>query len=371
MKEPIRILQVVTVMNLGGIENFLMTLYRNIDKTKIQFDFLVHRHEVGAFDDEIRELGGKIYKMDPLSPLKYFTYRNKLKHFFHGHPEFKIVHSHINANSALVLSVAKSMGVPVRIAHAHIDTTGGNNKQFKNFLRKLLKNYTTQNFACSKSAGKWLYGQGKFEVFNNSIDTRKFEFRNYDVRNRVRKALNIGKDEIIIGNIARFSEQKNHRFLINIFNEYVKLNSRVKLLLVGDGELKSSICNQIEELGLKDKVIFTGAVKNSNDYLNAMDIFLFPSFYEGLPVVLVETQCNGVPILLTNTISKEIELTDLINRKSLESSAKEWADEIQSIIEKYNTNDRSKYIQDIKINNYDINSNVIELEKFYLAKSII
>jgi len=368
MNQPIRILQVVTIMNLGGIENFLMTLYRHIDRTRIQFDFLVHRQERGAFDDEIEALGGNIYRMDALQPLKYITYRLQLMSLFKAHPEYQIVHAHLNANSTLVLSVAKKMGVKVRIAHAH-NTMADKNRLLKNILKRRLKYHTTFNYACSIDAGKWLYGSyEEFHIFHNSIDADAFGFKDDEAREKVRMKLKIDKNEIVIGNVAGFSPQKNHAFLVEIFSAFNSINPAAKLLLIGDGELRGNVIVQIEKLGLKDKVLFTGAVKNANEYLNAMDVVVFPSLYEGLPLSLVEAQCNGLPILLSETIAKEIDLTDLICRKSLADTKEDWAEKIQKILQKYKGNDRSRYKQEIIKKNYDIRSNVDKLQAFYLAE---
>lgn len=369
MEKPIRVLQVVTIMNLGGIENFLMSLYRNIDRNKVQFDFLVHRKEKGTFDGEIQSLGGNIYQIDALQPLKYFEYKSKLKSFFKEHPEFRIVHSHLNANSSIVLSIAKSSGIPVRIAHAHIDTAGGRNKYLKIQLKKILTRYSTKNFACAKTAGEWLYGKHPFELFPNSIDPKKFEF-NKDYRSSIRKSLGIQDDDFVIGNIARFNHQKNHKFILKIFADYLKINSRSKLLLIGDGELRNEIENKIRDYGITEKVILTGAVKNANEYLNAMDLFLFPSLFEGLPVTLVEAQCNGLSVLMSDSITNEIILTDLIQFKSLSQSSNFWAQEIQQLLENYNENERSKYLNFILNSNYDISKSVKKLEEFYTKEYI-
>lgn len=369
MEKPIRVLQVVTIMNLGGIENFLMSVYRNIDRSKVQFDFLIHRKEKGTFDEEIQSLGGNIYQIDALQPLKYFEYKSKLKSFFKEHPEFRIVHSHLNANSSIVLSIAKSSEIPVRIAHAHIDTAGGRNKYLKILLKKILTRYSTKNFACAKTAGEWLYGKHPFEVFFNSIDPKKFEFSK-DYRSSIRKSLGIQDDDFVIGNIARFNHQKNHKFILEVFLNYLEINSKSKLLLIGDGELKSEIENKIREYGIAEKVILTGAIKNANEYLNAMDLFLFPSLFEGLPVTLVEAQCNGLPVLMSDSITNEIILTDLIHSKSLSKNSILWAQEIQKLEENSKENNRSKYLNSILNSNYDISISVKRLEEFYTKEYI-
>src|SRR5690554_4668106 len=182
---PIRVLHVVTTMDLGGIETLLMSVYRNIDRSKIQFDFLVHREEKGIFDDEILSLGGRIYRMPPLSPNKFFSYRKKMKLFLVSN-KFTIIHSHLNANSTLILSVAKEVGVPVRIAHSHINKSEGGKWYIKSFLKRFINHYSTLNFAASVEAGQWLFGDKKgFTVVTNSIKVDNFKF-NSDFRKKLR-----------------------------------------------------------------------------------------------------------------------------------------------------------------------------------------
>lgn len=364
MKEPIRVLQVVTIMNMGGIENFLMNLYRAVDRTKVQFDFLVHREERGAFDDEIEKLGGVIHRMQPLRPHKFLSYRSQLKAFFQKHPEYKIIHSHLNANSTLVLSVAKEMEVPIRIAHSHVDRAEGKNKVLKNILKQLLTLYSTHNFGCSLNAGKWLFGESKFTVINNAIDSSKFIY-DYEKAKSVKEQLGL-TNRLVFGHVGSFTKVKNHGFLIDVFEEIQKNIPNSSLLLAGEGELKEEIQKKVTDKNLEKKVHFLGVKKDVNDYLNAMDVFLFPSFFEGLGIVLVEAQCNGIPILMTETLPQEVEMTNLITRKSIKDSAESWAMEIDGILIKYKNNDRSKYVQDIISNNYDIQSNVQWFQDFYL-----
>lgn len=370
MTYPIRVLHVVTIMNLGGVETLLMSLYRNIDRTKIQFDFLVHRSAKGVFDDEILKLGGRIYYSMPLVPHKVVSYNTELLRFLKEHPEYKIIHSHLNANSTLVLRIAKKAKVPVRIAHAHIDSPSpGGKGLIENVVKKPITNYSTKNFSCSKSAGNWLFGiNSDYEVFNNGIETERFVF-NPIHRNEVRENLSINKDEIVIGHIGRFFEQKNHRFLIDVFSEFIKLNPQSKLLLIGEGELQDEIKTLSREKGIEDNIIFTGAIKNANEYLSAMDLFLFPSLFEGLGIVLIEAQCNGLPILMTDTLPKEAELVrHLVFRKPLNDAPNEWAQKMQEILIAKQGADRSVYRQTIINGGYDASTNAERLQDFYLKQ---
>lgn len=361
--KPIRILHVVTSMNLGGIEVLLMTLYRNIDRNKIQFDFLVHRKEKGFFDDEIIALGGKIHRVQPLKPIKVHSYYRELSIFFKENKEYKIVHSHLNANSTLVLWIAKKCGIRHRIAHSHIDKTGGSNVFLKSILKRGINKVSTKRFACSKQAGFWLFRNATFDVFKNSIDSSSFKF-NEVTRKKIRRKLRISDKTILIGNIARFNEQKNHLFIINVFHSYLKINQNASLILIGNGNLMGDVESKAKTLGIFEQIIFTGAIQNANEYLNAMDLFLFPSLYEGLGIVAVEAQCNGMPVLMTDSLPDEVEITDLVKRLSLNKSANEWARVIEKqIAQKKNRDGYQKQIID---SGYDINKNAKILTEFYL-----
>lgn len=371
MKHPVRILQVVTIMNLGGLENFLMNLYRKIDREQIQFDFLVHRKEKGVFDDEIKSLGGKIYDMPALHPLKIISYQRKLSQFFKNHPEYKIVHSHLNEGSVFVLYAAKKCGVPVRIAHSHTDTTTGRFGLLREIPKLRVNNYSNYNFACTENAGKWLFRKSEFKIIVNGIDTKRFGF-NRNIRNDIRSKLNLNDNNYLVGNISNFTQPKNLTFLISIFWEFLKIKPKSKLVLIGHGGLKDRIIRQVKEYDIEDHVIFAGAVTNPEDYLSAMDLFLFPSLFEGLPLTLVEAQCNGLPVLMSDTISKECILTELVFTMSLDKSTKDWAEELTNLSRlERELNQREIYAEQIKEKGFDVEDNVIELSDFYLEQSAL
>lgn len=360
---PIRVLHVVTVMNLGGIETLLMTLYRNIDRSIIQFDFLVHRAEKGFFDDEIQGLGGRLFHVRSLNPRYYLEYRQQVQKILDEN-HYDIIHSHLNANSSIVLGIAKKMGVKCRIAHSHIDkTTEGLKGMIKSVNKLFINSVSTSRFACSEQAGKWLFGRKvDFKVFANAIDTSKFCF-NETIRNDVRKSLNIGNDTIILGNIARFNIQKNHTFIIDVFAAFIKKHADARLLLLGEGELLDEIKNKTAALGLMDKVIFAGAVGNANEYLNAMDVFLFPSLFEGLGIVAIEAQTNGLPVVMNYTLPRELDITPLTHRLPLTSPLAEWADAIWKMAT--NKIDRTVWQPKVIDKGYDVQENVKFLTSFY------
>lgn len=359
----IRVLQIVTYMGRGGLETMLMNYYRHMDRSKIQFDFLVHRDFEADYDKEIQSLGGRIYHISRLIPWSK-SYRMELKHFFGEHPEYKIVHVHQDCLSAVALQCAEECGVPVRIAHSHTSCQDKNLKYLiKRHYMKKIPDYATDFFACSKMAGDWMFGGHPFRIFYNAVDVDEYVY-SPAVANTIRKKFNLDGC-FVIGHVGRFSPEKNHIFLIEIFSECVKINSNVRLLLVGDGIEKKQIQEKICNLKLHDKVIFTGIRSDVNELLQAMDVFVFPSLYEGLPVTLVEAQASGLPCIISDRISKECIVTNgLVTSKQLDESPAEWAKCILQQIRK----PRESHIEDIKAAGYDICFAAKWLEEFYFQK---
>lgn len=362
--EPIRILQVVTIMNRGGLETMLMNYYRHIDRSKIQFDFMVNREERGDYDDEIESMGGKIYRMPPIRPGNYRGYFARLDEFFKKHSEYKVVHAHINENSAFVLRAAKKANVPCRISHSHLAGLPIDYKfPFRLYARMNLTKNTNQFFACSNEAGKWLFGKNlvadnKLIVFKNAIDCNEFSY-NEQIRNKLRKELGV-EDKFVIGHVGRFNPQKNHSFLIDIFNEVYKRNKDATLLLIGQGDLMEDIRKKVERLNLTQAVKFLGLRTDVADVMQAMDIFLFPSLYEGLGVVLIEAQASGLKCITSTGTPKEADVTDTVDFLKLSLSAEEWADKVLE----YNP-ERKTDLQNIIDRGYDVSTNIKWLSNFY------
>lgn len=329
-----RILQVVTVMNRGGLETMLMNYYRKIDRTKMQFDFMVHREEEGDYDEEIKRLGGTIYRMPPIRPGSYQKYFKKLDRFFKKNNSYKVVHAHINENSSFVLRAAHRAGVPCRIAHSHLSDLGIDMKlPFRLYARMSMKNYPNHYFACSKKAGEWLFGRrvansSMLHVLNNAVNAEDFSF-NENVRNEKRKELNVG-NRLVIGHIGRFNKQKNHEFLIDIFKNVHDVHPNALLVLVGDGDLKRAIQKKVASLKLQSSVRFLGVRQDIAQLMQAFDIFLFPSLFEGLPVVLVEAQASGLSCIVSDTITAESNITGRMQFLSLNDSPQTWAERILS-----------------------------------------
>lgn len=374
---PIRVLQILGSMDLGGAETMVMNYYRTIDRTKVQFDFLLHRQSKGAYDDEILELGGRIHYVPSINPKHYKHYLKSLKDFFSQYPEYKIVHSHLNSLSVFALKAAKKNS-PIRIAHSHIAITPINilsffkkNQSFTNnikdlihlLLRKSLKKSASHFFACGAMAADWMYGtnpEKKVYVLNNAINIEKFSF-DKNVGLETKEKLGVSNN-FTIGHVGRFHDQKNHVYIIKIFIEILKYKKNAKLVLVGTGSLQEKIKQDVKALGIEDKVSFLGSRTDIPEILQAFDIFLFPSLFEGLPVTLIEAQAAGLKIFSSDKVSSEVLITDLVEFIPLEKSPYEWA----SIINEKST--YSRINQKRAMHKYDIISNAQKLEKFYISE---
>ncbi len=361
--KQIRVLHVVTHMQRGGLESMIMNYYRNIDRDKIQFDFLVHRNYESAYDKEIESLGGKIYHLPVLNPLS-LNYRKQLNQFFQQHPEYKIVHVHQDCLSSVILKAAKKNNVPVRIAHSHNANQDKNLKYLiKLYYRQFIPKYATDLFACGKEAGDWMFKGKEYQIVTNAISAKNYTY-SIPTKNKIRDELKMA-NEYVVGLVARFSLQKNHDFLLDIFNEIVKINSNSKLLLVGDGDLRQQIEEKINNLYLQDKVILTGVRSDVSDLLQAMDVFVMPSLYEGLPLSIVEAQASGLPCFISDKVPIECKKTDLVTQISLSESPEYWAKQILKVkdMERRNT------YKEIVESGFDIEENVKQLQEFYLRKA--
>lgn len=330
---PIRVLQVVTVMNRGGLETMLMNYYRQMDRSRIQFDFMVHRAEAGHYDEEIRKLGGRIYAMPAIRPGHYRSYFRRLHEFFALHaPDYRVVHSHINENSSFVLRAAKEAGIPCRIAHSHLSDLKLDLKlPFRIYARYMMKDAPNRYFACSKKAGEWLFGRKRGEnhnikVLHNAVHLDDFT-PDEAVRRKIREELGTG-DGLVIGHIGRFNPQKNHDFVIDVFHAVHQREPNALLLLAGEGHLEPQIRRKVERLGLTKHVQFLGVRTDVARLMQAMDIFLFPSLFEGLPVVLVEAQAAGLRCVVSDAITRETDVSGRVDFMSLDQSPQTWAEKL-------------------------------------------
>lgn len=327
----IRVLQCVNDMHRAGLETMLMNYYRNIDRTKIQFDFLTHRPYKSDYDDEIISLGGKIYYAPRLYPQNYPKYFKWMEQFFKEHPEYKIVHSHIDAMSYLPLKAAKKAGVPVRIAHSHSTSIDRNFKYLlKQHYRRKLTSVLTHEFSCGKAAGEFLFRNDGFTLIPNAVDAKKFYY-DERVRNDVRKKLEISNRTFVLGHVGRISYPKNHRFLIDIFKEFHAIEKNSILLIIGTGDMEEEIKNYAKESGVYDDIKFLGNRNDTERFYQAFDVFILPSLFEGVPLVGVEAQFADLPCFFSDKVPVEVVFSDKTNFMSLNQSAKEWAKEIANI----------------------------------------
>lgn len=358
----IRILHVVTKMDAGGIETLIMNFYRNIDRSKIQFDFLLHRKDKGFYDDEIRQLGGRFFYVPSINPLHHNKYISSLNYFFSMHKEYKIVHSHINAFSMYVLRAAANAGVPIRIAHSHIANPLFDLKTpFRIYCKLKIKKYATHLFACSEMAGKWLFGnnildKSNFYIIKNAIYSDKYVF-DYVKRDFMRNQLGIN-DKTVFIHVGRFTKQKNHHFLIEFIKKYTQVNQNVCLLLLGEGNLLNETRKLVLKSNLNEFVKFVGVKNNVSDYLMAADCFLFPSIFEGLGIVAIEAQTAGLLTVVSNYVPKEAKISTLYHSEEL--NIDKWIEVVHNKINYVRTIDNVA-----KMNGYDIVEVVNWLQNFY------
>lgn len=320
----IRVLQCVNNMHRAGLETMLMNYYRNIDRTRIQFDFLTHRPDRSDYDDEIEALGGKIYYAPRLYPQNYPKYFSYMKKFFQDHPEYEIMHSHIDSMSYLPLLAGKKAGVPIRIAHSHNTAIDFDFKYpMKQIFRSMLRGVATDFLACGEDAGKFLFHNKSFQVIPNAITVDAFLF-NETLREKKRTEMQLN-GRVVVGHVGRISYQKNHEFLLKIFLEILKLEPTAVLLLVGTGENQEKIQQMACDLNIAEHVRFLGNRSDVFELYQAMDVFLLPSRFEGLPVVGVEAQFSGLPCVFSDAVPKEAAFTDQCRFVELKCSAYEWA----------------------------------------------
>lgn len=368
MQKPIRIVHNIASLHLGGSQAFVMNMYRNIDRSKVQFDFVVTPETKEGFYDEITNLGGKIFTCPRYKGTNHIQYNKWWDDFFNKHPEYKVIHGHVRSTASIYLKIAKRHGL-VTIAHSHSTSNGnGISAIVKRIMQLPIRKQADYLFACSDKAGKWLYGekaitQQNYYMIPNGVDLKRFKF-DVNKRNQMRMTLGIKEDIMILGHIGRLSTPKNHKFLLNVFNQYHKINSNSKLLLVGDGELFDSIKQHINKLDINDAVIMTGSKQNTEDYYQIMDIFLFPSLWEGLPVSVVEAQANGLQCIISDVITHDVDLTALIQYLPLDE--KLW---LGAIIEAHKRKRIGLTSEDrVRLQPFDAITVANKLQEFYLKQ---
>ncbi len=390
-ERPIRILQVLGRLDRGGAETMIMNLYRHMDRSRIQFDFVIHTEEICDYTEEVKRLGGRIYSMERFTPGTALRYRRQWRAFFRAHPEYRIIHGHMRSTAVLYLQEAKRAGL-VTIVHSHNTSSGsGFSAVIKNIMQAPLRFQADYLFACSAWAGRWLYGKracGKsnFRILLNGIDPECFRF-DAAVRAGKRRELMSGmtltscepedaetvenggngreREVTVFLHIGRLEEQKNHAFLLRIMREIAALNPRTVLYLCGAGPLEQKIREQIRAYGLEGHVFLLGMRTDVPALMQAADGMLFPSLFEGLPVTLVEAQAAGLPVLMADTVTDEVVLTDLVRTMPLSETPQNWARQALTMA----AAGRERYADVIARSGYDVAENARELGRFYEDKS--
>lgn len=353
-----KVAQMLYMFSMGGVENFLMNMYRNVDRNEYQFDFILQVDYEGYFEKEIESMGAKIFRIPRFEkhPIKHIVALYRIL----KNGNYIAFHRH-TANSVVFydMIIAKCAGIKTRIAHSH--STTHEHKIINYLSRPFLKMFSTKNLACGIEAGKWLYGKGKFEVLNNGIDVQKFCF-NDNMRKVYRQKLNIN-DKIVIGHVGRFENPKNHKFLIDMFVKLCEKSDKYELILCGEGSLREKMQIACKEKGIEKKVKFLGARQDVNCILQAMDIFVFPSLYEGLPITLIEAQMSGIPIIMSDKIPAETIYNSNVQVLGIsDSDIDEWC---EKIIKYKEESINRKNIAEKLIKEYDVKSIVNKLEKIY------
>ena len=365
---PIRVLNLVTKMDfLGGLENRLYQNYIAMDRDKVQFDFYTFRKHPGAFDEDLLSMGSRVFYNKGISVANVYTAVNNFKSFLHDH-QYKIVHCHMNQWCGFLLKGAKEAGVPIRIAHSRNAFKALNTKNvIKNIVKLNVNRYATHRFAVSRKAGIWLFGQkadknGLVHVWPNAIDSARYRY-NSDVRAEIRQALNLG-DNYTIMHVGTHKRQKNHKFLLAVFAAIKRNDPTARLVLVGGGKW-DGVENQIKRIGLEDSVTLTGPRRDVHCLLQAADVFVFPSFYEGLPGAVLEAQAAGLPCIISDSITDEVCITPLVEQIPLSYTAEQWAEKVLNCKNEIRE-DTSNYFLST---GFDINGLADRLTEFYLKVS--
>lgn len=370
-----RVLQIMGSLRRGGLETFAMNMYRAIDRNHVQFDFLLTQEQNGDYEDEAKSLGACIYHL-PARNKGYLAYRKTLDNFFREHNEYIAVHMHASSLASLEpLVYAKKHGIQIRILHSHSSSI---QKSVRfHYVHKLIHYYNkfrvrklaTHYLGCSDKALIWMYKNtgiySKAIMIKNGIDTSQYSF-NVDTRTIIRREFGIDDDTIVVGHVGSFIPLKNQTFLVDILNSLHLDKVKAKLLLVGAGPTFEDIKAKVHSLGLDDDAILTGVRSDVSKILLAMDVFVMPSWFEGLPVSLVEAQASGLPIIASSTISSDSDITGTILFKSIEDTPSDWA---SSILEWKNKICRPNNIDKIKLAGFDSKTTIDHLVDIYTGNS--
>ena len=364
--KPIRVLQIIGIVCGGGVESVIMNYYRHIDRTKVQFDFIIDGKNKSLLDDEIESLGGKVYHVTPYKE-NIFQYMYDVYKIMKDNPH-EIIHDNMNTMAVFSLLPAWLTGKRVRILHNHTTNAKKDGMKYymKKFLRPIAPLFANTYMTCSYFAGLWMYGErmmhtGKVKIIKNAIDLGKFAYSSAK-RKQIRAELGVKEDTYLIGNVGRLALQKNQEFLIDLFAVYQQINLKSELIIIGEGPLHDKLQQKIKEKGLTDKIKLLGLKTNVCDYYSAMDLFLLPSLYEGLSVVTVEAQANGVPVCVSTEIPEEAVYNNNAVRIDLKASMKIWCESMDDMLR----NGRTKLCQ-MNSNKacFSIHEEAKKIEKIY------
>lgn len=331
----IRILHSVSNMDRAGIETMLMNYYRHVNRAEVQFDFLCNKQKPGAYEAEILDMGGRIFRTPGLGAKKYGAYMRYMRALFAQHPEYKIMHAHNGAFAVQALYAAKASGVPVRIFHAHgAAITKDWKYPLKMACMAVLPHMYNQRFACGQEAARCYFGSAcadghAYTFVKNAIEPARFCF-DAQARNRIRQAHGLG-NRLVIGHVGRLMAQKNHAFLLQAFARLHRQRGDATLVLLGDGELMEKVRTQAQRLGLSDHVLFAGNVQDTGAWYQAFDAFVLPSIWEGLPVVGIEAQAADLPCVFSSAVTRETAITQDVRFLPLDAGEEAWAQALLSL----------------------------------------
>lgn len=352
--EKIKILMVIGSTNMGGAQIFILNLLRNMDLERYQVDFAVNFKEVeGGIGQELRDMGCNIYSLPYFKVHNYFSFKKKWKEFLSVH-KYDIVHGHSSNSASVYLNVAKKMGC-VTIAHSHSAGFRGNliHRLLKRFFASRIKKVADYWFACSSIAAEHLYGKDYrnhqyYYDIPNAIIAPKYLY-DENIATSIRSSIGVDKKDFLCGHVGSFTAPKNHFLLLDIFKEVLNKKNNAKLVCCGAGALLPQIKDRAKQLGISDSVIFTGIVKNCNDYMMAMDVLIFPSLFEGFPMTIIEAEATGLPVAMSDVITAEVDITDCVHRMSLNDPPASWADNIVRL-ESKDRKDYNSIVEDSKYN---------------------
>lgn len=367
MNNKIHVLQVINSLRRGGAETFLMNLFRQIDREHFRFSFLLNQ-DGGTYLDWVKEEGADVYFIPPRNQ-GIGNYIQNLDFFFASHQgAFDVVHQHLSSLTSIEpLMVARKYGVPIRIVHSHSSFPEGKMHRLLHYLNQLSVVYAANQYmACSENSKKWTYKipltRHKTQIVKNGIETELYKY-NRTTRLRLRRELGFN-EEVVVGHVGRFHEVKNHQFLLQVFKEFLKIEPRARLLLVGEGELLPSIQEKVHAYKMDEVVHFVGLRDDVSSLLQAMDALVFPSIKEGLPLSLIEAQCAGLSVVASSSIDRQAKLSDRFFFQSLNCTPRVWAETLKDAL-RYDLIDREKGIDIVRKNGFDIKTTVRMLEKHY------